>query len=248
MERAAEGHTLTIGDQRVAVEVGDPKAEARLRARIGQGGSGPVAVRLAPADASDVEGHVFQVAQRSVAINLQMDDDDDDVEGHAISLRFPSLEDAEKFRRNLLAAGVLAGTLVIGSAGAIAITSQPAATSDLNYPAQVQAYERPAGHGMLQGADVAAPEALAPAQSIAVTGVDPATGQPARTGMQQGSDFGLAAAATTSASTATGIDPVTGKPSQSGFQERADSGTPGLPGTPSAERPAGSGLLEGVDR
>jgi hypothetical protein len=246
MERAAEGHTLTIGEQQVAMELGDARAEARLRDRLAKR-SGSIPVRLAPAPASDVEGHVFQVAQRSVAINLQMDDDDD-VEGHAISLRFPSLEEAEKFRRNLLAAGVIAGTLVLGSAGAIAITSQPAATSDLSYPAQVQAYERPAGHGMLQGADVAAPEALAPAQSIAVAGVDPATGQPARTGMQQGTDLGTAAAATTSANTAAGIDPVTGKPFQSGFQERADSGTPGLPGTQTAERPAGSGPLEGVDR
>jgi hypothetical protein len=194
-----------------------------------------------------VEGHVFQVAQRSVAINLQMDDDDD-VEGHAISLRFPSLEDAEKFRRNLLAAGVLAGTLVVGSAGAIAITSQPA-TSDVSYPAQVQAYERPAGRGMLQGADITAPDAAAPAQASTVTGVDPATGQPARTGLQQGVDLGTAAAAGTSANTATGIDPATGKPWQSGFQERADSGTPsGLSGTQSAERPAGSGPLEGADR
>ncbi len=245
MGRAAEGHTLTIGEQRVAMELGDPKAEARLRARIAKR-NGAISVRLAPASASDVEGHAFGVAQSSVAINLQMDEDD--VEGHAISLRFPSLEEAEKFRRNLLAAGVLAGTLVVGSAGAIAISSQPAATSDLNYPAQVQAYERPAGHGMLQGADVAAPEAIAPAQSIAVTGVDPATGQPARTGMQQGTDLGIAAPAATSANTATGIDPVTGKPFQSGFQEKADSGTPGLAGTPSAERPAGSGPLEGVDR
>ncbi len=244
MERAAEGHTLTIGDQRVAMEIADPKAEGRLRERIAKR-NGPISVRLAPAQAADVEGHVFQVAQRSVAINLQMDDDD--VEGHAISLHFPSLEEAEKFRRNLLAAGVIAGTLVVGSAGAIAISSQPTATSDLTYPAQVQAYERPAGHGLLQGADVAAPEAAAPAQSIAITGVDSATGQPARTGLQEGADLGTAAASS-SANAATGIDPATGKPWQSGFQEKADSGSSALPGIQSTERPAGSGPLEGVDR
>jgi hypothetical protein len=242
MASAAEGHTLTIGEQRVAMEIADPKAESRLRERLAKR-SGPVSVRLAPASAGDVEGHVFQVAQKSVAINLQLDEDD--VEGHAISLHFPSLEEAEKFRRNLIAAGVIAGTLVIGSAGAIAVTSLPSATSDVSYPAQVQAYERPAGHGMLQGADIAAPEAGA--QSIAVTGVDPATGQPARTGLQQGAELGTAAASS-SANAATGIDPATGKPSQSGFQEKADSGTATSQSGTSTERPAGSGPLQGVDR
>lgn len=243
MERAAEGHTLTIGEQRVAMEIADPKAESRLRERLAKR-SGPVSVRLVPSQAGDVEGHVLQSVQQSVVINLQMDEDD--VEGHAISLHFPSLEEAEKFRRNLLAAGVIAGTLVVGSAGAIAISSNQAANpGGLEYPAQVQSYDRPAGHGMLQGADIAAPEAGA--QSIAITGTDPATGQPARTGLQQGADLGTAAASS-SANAATGIDPVTGKPSQSGFQEKADSGTSTSQSGTSTERPAGSGPLEGVDR
>jgi len=244
MERAAEGHTLTIGEQRVAMQIADSAVEAKLRDRLAKGG--PISARLAPAESGDVEGHVFQVAQPSVAINLQLDDDD--VEGHAISLHFPSLEEAERFRRGLLAAGVLAGTIAIGSAGAIAISSQPA-SSELSYPAQVQAYERPAGHGMLQGADVA--DVAAPAAAASTTSaVDPATGKPVRSGFQQSAEIG--AAATTSTATAaatTGIDPATGKPSRSGFQERADSGgASGLSGTQSAERPAGSGPLEGADR
>ena len=100
MERAAEGHTLTIGEQRVAMQIADSAVEAKLRDRLAKGG--PISARLAPAESGDVEGHVFQVAQPSVAINLQLDDDD--VEGHAISLHFPSLEEAERFRRGLLAA------------------------------------------------------------------------------------------------------------------------------------------------
>ncbi len=246
MERAAEGHTLTIGGQQVAMIIPDPKAEARLQARIGKTGSGPVTVRLAAADSSDVEGHAFQIAQRSVAVNLQMDDDD--VEGHAISLRFPSIEEADKFRRNLLAAGLLAGTLVIGSAGAIALNSQPAATDVGSQVQATQAYERPAGRGMLEGADIAAPAAAAAAATTNAAGIDAVTGQPVRTGLQQGTDLGTAAATSAAANAATGIDPATGKPWQSGFQEKADSGTPGLAGSQSAERPAGSGPLEGVDR
>ncbi len=247
MERAAEGHTLTIGDQRVAMAISDPKVEARLRERIGKGTKGAIAVRLAASEGSDVEGHAFQM-QQSVALNLQLGEDD--TEGHAISLHFPTAAEADRFRRNLIAAGVLAGTLVVGSAGAIAISSQPAATN-VSAPVQAsQVYERPAGRGFLQGADIAAPEAGAPAAvSQAATGTDSVTGQPVRTGLQQGVDLGTAAAAGTSANTATGIDPATGKPWQSGFQERADSGTPsGLSGTQSAERPAGSGPLQGVDR
>jgi len=66
----------------------------------------------------DVEGHA---AGNTVA--LRAFDDDDDTEGHAISVHFPSAEEAAAFRRRLMLAGVLTGTIVLGAAGGIGLAS-----------------------------------------------------------------------------------------------------------------------------
>ena len=74
-----------------------------------------VRIRI-PADA-DVEGH----ESSSVLTVLVGGDDDDDVEGHALSLHFPSVQEANDFRRNLLAAGLITATLAVGAAGGMAV-------------------------------------------------------------------------------------------------------------------------------
>ena len=40
--------------------------------------------------------------------------DEDDVEGHTISLDFPRLEDAKQFEQRLIATGAIVGNLVVG--------------------------------------------------------------------------------------------------------------------------------------
>ena len=96
-----------------------------------------VTIRL---DESDTSGHV---AAAAVSISLSFDDD---VEGHALSLHFPSPEKAEQFRKRLVATGVVAGALVVGvtaaqlSASAPATTSGPAAAPA---PAIVRTADRP---------------------------------------------------------------------------------------------------------
>jgi hypothetical protein len=45
------------------------------------------------------------------------------VEGHALSLHFPSVKEANDFRRNLLAAGLITATLAVGAGGGMAIAS-----------------------------------------------------------------------------------------------------------------------------
>lgn len=168
MNASPEGHALTIGgQQQVPLTFPDPKAEERLRTRLKTGRA--LSVRIAPATPSDVQGHALDVAQDQVWLNLQLEGDD--TEGHAIRVQFPTAADADKFRRNMLAAGILAGSIVIGSAGAIAITSNlqaPDVSAPVTNQAQYMAPDQ-------QGFDIA-------------TGINPATGQPWRTGFQERSD------------------------------------------------------------
>ena len=73
-----------------------------------------VRIRI-PADA-DTEGH-----ESSSVLTVLVGGDDDDVEGHALSLHFPSVQEANDFRRNLLAAGLITATLAVGAAGGMAV-------------------------------------------------------------------------------------------------------------------------------
>ena len=219
MWESQQGHALTIGDQGQVVPLAfaDQKTEERLRTRLSGTGKA-MSVRITPAEQSDVEGHALDATQRSVFVKLQLDEDD--TEGHAISLHFPTAADADKFRRNLLVAGLLAGSIVVGSAGAIAISSHPAAPGASAPTVQSQVFERPAGRGFLQGADMTTPATTAAgASSIsAATGIDPATGKPAQSGFQERADAGSGPADTAPA------------------------------GSQTVQRPAGSGPLEGADR
>ena len=89
----------------------EPDEEQRLLEAL-RHRAGPISVQLVP-DARDTSGHA---ADGAAAVVLRLPDEDD-VEGHAISIRFPSQEQAAAFQRRLLATGVLAGTLVMGAAG-----------------------------------------------------------------------------------------------------------------------------------
>lgn len=218
MTSAAEGYTLTIGDldQVVSMAFPDAATEERLNARLRSGDQRFVGVQIAPVDETDVSGHALAGATRSIQVRVNLDDDD--TEGHAIAVHFPTTADADRFRRRLMAAGLLTGTIAIGSLGAVAVANMPAA-SDVTFPANTAVYERPAGHGMMEGVD----------QLTA-----PAAGTAAATAAQ-----------------ASGIDPVTGMPARSGLLEGVDGGLTGggaALGSSSAERPAGHGPLEGVDR
>ena len=86
--------------------------EARIKDLIDSGKS--VRIRL-PEDA-DTEGH-----QLSADVAVVVAEDDDDVEGHALSLHFPSVQDANDFRRRMIAAGLITATLAVGAAGGAAL-------------------------------------------------------------------------------------------------------------------------------
>ena len=154
---------------------------------------------------ADVEGHA---ALQSVALTLHLDEDD--TEGHAISVHFPTRDDAARFRRNLLLTGALAGSIVLGSAGAVVISSQPGSPADDVPLVRTPVYERPAGHGLLEGVDplpaIVTPAAAAPF----VTSIDPATGRPADRGFLEGVDGPVPGPADTSTTRPPGRGPLEG--------------------------------------
>ena len=80
---------------------------------------GAASVRIRPADEDDAEGHAA-ATRRMVTVVVETDDD---TEGHAISLHFPSAQEAEAFRKRLLLTGVLVGTVAVGAAGGYALSS-----------------------------------------------------------------------------------------------------------------------------
>ena len=205
MNASQEGNALTIDGQRqMPLAFPDEKAEQRLRARLKTGQQ--LSVRIAPTDPSDVQGHSLDLAKDSIWLKLLLEGDD--TEGHAIRVTFPSAADADRFRRNMLAAGVLAGSIVLASAGAIALTSN--LPLDVSAPVTTQA------------------QYMAPAQQeyAIPAGINPATNMPWRSGFQDGSDEGLSGAgAGAAADAAAGTDaaaPVLQRPEGRGPLETVE--------------------------
>jgi hypothetical protein len=186
MTTGTEGYTLTIGDLSQVVPMAFPDATVaqQLAARLKSGDDQALSVRITPAEESDVEGHL-----RSSAVSITIQLDDDDVEGHAMSVHFPSSAEADRFRRRLMAVGLLAGTIAIGSAGAAVIANQPISTGAAVPGSAPITYQAPAGRGFFEGADIS----VAPAAAVAAA--EAAVGSGTRGGMVEGADIGMPAAA-----------------------------------------------------
>jgi len=112
-----------MSDTSIAIKIAgaDQQANAAIRssddeAWVKQLSDSGKTVRIRVPEDADTEGH-----ESSAAVIVVVDADDDDVEGHALSLHFPSVQEANDFRRNLIAAGVLTATLAVGAAGGAAI-------------------------------------------------------------------------------------------------------------------------------
>lgn len=148
-----------------------------LRKRRGEPGS--TRVEIASANEADTQGHSSGFA---MGVIVRPSGDDDDTEGHAVSLHFPTTAEADAFRRRLLATGLIVGTVTVGALGVAALPGfQPGAGGQ-------EAGQRAAGPdadiGMMDTANAAAAEALA-AQKAAATranadiGLMDASGRPA---------------------------------------------------------------------
>ncbi len=93
------------------------EALQRLFAEIGPQS---VVVQAGPTD-GDVSGHSTGGTTVEVVVRL----DDDDTEGHAFSLRFPSQDDAQRMRTRLAAGGLLIAVLAVGTVSVGAELSAP---------------------------------------------------------------------------------------------------------------------------
>jgi len=100
-----------------------------IRDRLGRGGKSSVVLRPGD-DGDDVEGHAG-----GARLRLRAFDSEDDTEGHAISVNFPSREEADAFRKRLMLAGVLTGTLLLGAAGGAGLASMAEAGAGAGAPA-----------------------------------------------------------------------------------------------------------------
>jgi len=110
-ESGTGGHDVVIGsDDQLWLDrlVGD---RDRVRVRI----------QLTTDTDTDTEGHAAAASKRVVSVVVS--DESDDVEGHALALHFPTVGDAQAFKKGL-AAGALAATLVLGGAAGAASLSQ----------------------------------------------------------------------------------------------------------------------------
>ena len=149
MEDDTEGHAV----RRAVIEPDDSQwLEDRLRQ---DNGKTNFRIVLRDEDEQDTEGH--DGSGTTLRLDLV---DDDDTEGHAIAIHFPSRADADAFRRRLLVTGVLVGTVALGAAGGVGLS---ALQSDADAGAgvtQSQAYanmqEAAANEGARQGAAQAA--------------------------------------------------------------------------------------------
>jgi hypothetical protein len=89
-----------------------------IRDRLDRGDAAtPVILKAGDDGDDDVEGH------GTATLRLQAFDDEDDTVGHALSIHFPSREEADAFRRRLLLTGVLTGTIVLGAASGIGLAN-----------------------------------------------------------------------------------------------------------------------------
>lgn len=263
MSERDEGISLSIGDLRQVIPMAfpDPSVEERFRARLARADDQKVSVRIAPPDEADVEGHAFSATQRSVWLRVNLDDDD--TEGHAISVHFPTVDEAEQFRKRLMAVGLLTGAVVLGSVGAIAVSNLPTAQA-LPHPGSAQAFERPAGRGFMEGVDITSAAGAGTAAAAAQSGIDAATGKPAHSGFLEGADGAALGGAAATGSTAAQLRAVQG--TEAGAPAGADvsaatatgsatanlravQGTEaGAPSDTSGGASGGAGPLKGVDR
>jgi hypothetical protein len=109
-------------------------------ARTRLAGSQPsILLRPSPDGDEDVEGHA------AATVTLRAFEDEDDTEGHALALHFPSIKEADAFRRRLVATGVLTGTLVLGAAAGAGWATMTSAPADAGQAAAGQAADGASG-------------------------------------------------------------------------------------------------------
>jgi hypothetical protein len=130
-QSGSSGSAADAGAAIATISTAHPESEAKLRALVAERGPA-LRIRLdAPAD-FDVTGHALDAASLTLHVV-----DEDDTEGHAISLHFPRVEEAKHFQQRMIATGAIVGTMVIVGSG-LAL-SQALPDAGVTLPTQAQA-------------------------------------------------------------------------------------------------------------
>jgi hypothetical protein len=237
MVATATGYALSIsGLGELPVTLLDSESDRLLSARMSAAPVRSLVVRIAPTEEGDVTGHDLAAAVRSVVVRVRLDEDD--VEGHALGVHFPTVAEADRFRKNLIAAGALAGTLVLAGAAGVGIASLPSGATTLPQE-KPAAIERPIGRGVVAESVIVGEQpaaVVAGPATVAQAGVDEVTGKPVRSGVVQGTELERMPAPAVVAQRPAEAGPVE-ESNTAGPQET----TPEGPGQP----PTGGGPVEG---
>jgi hypothetical protein len=117
---------------------------------------GPMALQVRSDDTDDTEGHWRAGPRVRVLI-----EGDEEVEGHAFAVHFPTAAEADAFRRRLLLAGVLAGTVAVGAAAGVGLANLPASDTGAGSTTTIQATDVNRDIGLMDLANAAAAPAAA---------------------------------------------------------------------------------------
>ena len=131
-QSGTSGSAADAGAPIATISTSNPESEARLRALVAERGPA-LSIRLAaPADA-DVMGHELDATSLTLSVV-----DEDDTEGHVISLHFPRIEDAKHFEQRMIVTGAIVGTMVIAGSGLALSQALPDLGATVSTQAQVQ--------------------------------------------------------------------------------------------------------------
>lgn len=121
MKGSARTLALDLDGSVYPIQFVDPADAERLSGSLAEGQQ--VRIQVVADDDTDVEGHALS---KSAAAQLTLLGGDDDTEGHAISVHFPTAGDAREFRNRLLVTGAIVGSVTLAGLGAgVALTQAP---------------------------------------------------------------------------------------------------------------------------
>jgi hypothetical protein len=127
--------TIQLDDGSLAeARVWDAKSAEAMRKAV----ESPKPLRVKAAAPADTAGHALANDTLAVTITLE-----GDVEGHTMTLRLPSAQEARELQKRLLITGILAASIVAGAAGANLVMQQqaqavPQAGPAITVPTQVR--------------------------------------------------------------------------------------------------------------
>lgn len=120
-ETGAHGSGLTLNLDGRAHQIEFKSSEDKERIATVLADRQQVRVQLDPIEDADTEGHVLAT---KAMVSLRLLDDEDDTEGHAIAVHFPTAGEARDFRNKLMLTGAIVGSVTIAGLGVGAALNQ----------------------------------------------------------------------------------------------------------------------------